>query len=144
MTDKELRKLSRLELLELLLEATEENEKLKEINGKLKEENETAGNIKNLSAATCRVENALKYANELISTLKNTSDELEPTSSKASVEKEKNAPKYISHTDRDIYCRMLCFFAKNEDKLKIFPDDIEYDIKTRIRNILERGRQNNT
>lgn len=35
MTDKELRKLSRLELLELLLEATEENEKLKEINGKL-------------------------------------------------------------------------------------------------------------
>ncbi len=34
MTDKEPRKLSRLELLELLLKATEENEKLKEINGK--------------------------------------------------------------------------------------------------------------
>ena len=49
MTDKELRKLSRLELLELLLEATKENQRLKEKIEKMKIENRTAQNIENLS-----------------------------------------------------------------------------------------------
>ncbi len=144
MTDKELRKLSRLELLELLLEATKENERLKEKNDKLKAENETAQNIENLSAATCQVENALKYASDLVNTLKKASDEFGAADRKVSVVNEKNSVKSISPSDREIYRRMLCFFAENEDKLKVFPNDIEYDVKTRIKNILERGRQNNT
>ena len=41
MTDKELRKLSRLELLELLLEAGKENNKLKEQIARLTAENKT-------------------------------------------------------------------------------------------------------
>ena len=52
MTDKELRKLSRLELLELLLEASKENRKLKEKINRLIAENQTAKNIENLSVVT--------------------------------------------------------------------------------------------
>ena len=51
MTDKELRKLSRLELLELLLEASNENKKLKEKIVALKADIKTAQNIENLSLA---------------------------------------------------------------------------------------------
>lgn len=70
MTDKELKKLSRLELLELLLEVSKENETLKEKIEELKIENEKARSIENLSAATHKIESALKYANTLTGTLK--------------------------------------------------------------------------
>lgn len=138
MTDKELRKLSRLELLELLLEATKENEKLQEKIDKLKEENETARNIENLSAATYQVENALRYASGLIGALKNGTDI--PTISKVKTPVYNNDPSQPqSLSDREIYLRMLCFFAKNDEKLSVFPADIENDVRTRIKSILKKA-----
>ena len=133
MTDKELRKLSRLELLELLLEVSNENKKLKERIEALKNENKTAQNIENLSAATGQVEAALKYANSLIDNLKASTHSESKHSDKR--EKQLNSE---AMTDREIYIRMLRFFAENDEKLSVFPSDIENDVRTRIRSILDR------
>lgn len=132
MTDKELRKLSRLELLELLLEASKENKKLKEEIETLRSEKQTADNIENLSLVTRQVENALKYANNLTDTLKTSSQEPGLPDIKS-----KNPTKTDYHTDSEIYKRMLRFFANNDEKLKVFPSDIENDVRARIKKLLE-------
>ena len=133
MTDKELRKLSRLELLELLLEASKENKKLKEETESLKTENKTAQNIENLSLAARQVESALKYANNLTDNLKNAT-----TESEHAVTKSRTSIKNNSRSDSEIYKRILIFFAKNDEKLSVFPDDIEHDIRMRIKDLTER------
>lgn len=139
MTDKELRKLSRLELLELLLEASKENEKLKEEIEKLKIENKTAQNIENLSVATHKIETALRYANNITDNLKGTSGEYVAER----VIKEKEEPiKAKPLSDKEIYRRILSFFAKNDEKLNVFPSDLENDIRDRIKSILERMKTN--
>lgn len=133
MTDKELKKLSRLELLELLLDVSKENRKLKDYIKKLRADNETAQSIEHLSVITRQVENALEYANNLTRTLEGASDK--PLPSTASVKN--TTVKSDTVSDVDIYRRMLCFFAKNDDKLNVFPADIENDVRERIRSILE-------
>ena len=133
-TDKELRKLSRLELLELLLEASKENEKLKEKIEKLKVDNKTAQSIENLSVATRQVANALKYADSITSALK--------TSSIGSASSSKEGTVKNAQPDREIYKRMLCFFAKNDEKLSVFPADIENDVRERIKSLLEKRTTN--
>lgn len=139
MTDKELRKLSRLELLELLLEASKENKKLKEKVNMLKAENKMTQNIENLSAATRQVENALEYANGLTDVLKTISAEgVLPAKSTPGNARNAEQPKGNATSDREIYRRMLYFFAKNDDKLKVFPEDIENDVRGRIKSILEK------
>ena len=143
MTDKELRKLSRLELLELLLEASRENKKLKEQIEKLKAENKTSENIENLYVITGQVENALRYAN-------NITDTLRPVSGAAALAdnikntNDINKPyrKAEPMSDVELYKRMLRFFAKNDDKLSVFPADVENDIRARIKSILERKKSN--
>lgn len=136
MTDKELRKLSRLELLEMLLAASEENEKLKEQIESLKTENRTAQSIKNLSAITDKAESILNYANSITKSL---------NSKPVTVEKKLPEPtsKITNHdsdnmSDREIYGRMLCFFAKNDNKLEVFPSDLENDVRARINSLLSK------
>lgn len=142
MTDKELRKLSRLELLELLLEASKENKELKDKIERLKLENKTAHNIENLSVATRKVESALKYANSLTSALKNAPKESARSNYydrfNTTEKKETSQIKNSSVSDKEIYKRMLSFFAKNDDKLDVFPDELEYDVRERIKSILEK------
>ena len=133
MTDKELRKLSRLELLELLLEASNENKKLKEKIIMLKAENKSAQNIENLSEVARQVESALKYANSLTDNLKTA---VKYESENTSNQEIQTKPDPMS--DKEIYRRMLSFFAKNDDKLNVFPEDIENDVRARIKSILER------
>lgn len=135
MTDKELRKLSRLELLELLLEASKENEKLKAEIELLKTENKTAYNIENLSEVTRQMENALKYANDLTDNLKGTSAESASAEGRA-------RPEQGASSDREIYKRILSFFARNDDKLDVLPSDIANDVRARIRSLLERKSTN--
>ncbi len=141
MTDKELRKLSRLELLELLLEVSKENRKLKKNIEALKVENSTAQNIRNLSEATLRVENALKYANSLTNTLETTPRTVVSATDTKKIEINTEnkepliKPDYLA--DKEIYIQILCFFAKNDDKLDILPDDIKNSIKMRINEILK-------
>ena len=141
MTDKELRKLSRLELLELLLEVSKENRKLKEKIKLLKEESKTAQNIENLYAITSQVENALRYANSITDNLKAVPGEIAISDKAPTDDTEKNseAPAVCEAVpDKDIYKLMLSFFAKNEDKLSVFPDDIEVIVRGRINSLLER------
>ncbi len=133
MTDKELRKLSRLELLELLLEASNENRNLSEKVDKLKAENKTAESIENLSVVTRQVESALKYAESLTDTLKNVSGDGAVKNSSTNKE---TPVKQAVLTDREIYRRILCFFAENDEKLSVFPDDLGNDVRQRIRSIL--------
>ena len=143
MTDKELKKLSRLELLELLLEASKENRKLKEQIKRLKIENKTTQNIENLSVITEQVENALRYANNLTDTLKTSSGEVTASNiiKQESVTKSSEPrAKTDSTSDVEIYKRMLRFFAENDDKLSVFPTDIENDVRARITSILNQKR----
>lgn len=141
MTDKELRKLSRIELLELLLEVSKENRKLKERIGQLKAENKTAQNIENLYAATRQVESALKYVNSLTNTLEGISREvpqsveLQRYETQTLSEETKN--KSVRTDDKDIYVQILCFFAKNDDKLAVLPDGIRANVITRINELLK-------
>ncbi len=145
MTDKELKKLSRLELLELLLQASEENRKLKKQIDRLNVENRTTQNIENLSVITRQVENALEYANSLTDSLKTTSGEAVPSKNNADNTKTKNNETSVrsgSLSDVEIYRRMLYFFANNDDKLNVFPADIENDVRARIKSILEKRKSN--
>ncbi len=141
MTDKELRKLSRLELLELLLEVSKENESLKEKVEELKAEIQTTQNIENLLMMTSQVENALKYADSLTKTLHNKSAEAAAQSGSAQHE-EAPSVKAGPLSDKEIYRSILCFFANNEDKLSVFPDDIKNDVSMRIRSLLEKRSSN--
>ena len=134
MTDKELRKLSRLELLELLLEATKENQKLKDTIRKMTIENQTAQSIENLSTATHKVESALKYANSLTDTLRGTAKDSPQTNENTSnIHQVKN--------DRDIYWRTMAFFSKNSHLLELLPDDLKNDISERIKEVLQQIRK---
>ena len=133
MTDKELRKLSRLELLELLLEASKENKKLKEQIETLKAENATAQNIRNLSDATLQVENALRYANSLTDNLKGAPHKAVTASNEKS-ERDKNN----SVSDRDIYWRIMGFYSKNSEAVLALPEKLRNDVSDRIQEVLRR------
>ena len=137
MTDKELRKLSRLELLELLLEASKENEKLKEKIEELKIENKTAQNIENLSVATHQIEEALRYANSLTDTLKCTSSD-GYTKTKNHNPESNPLQDASPVSDRDIYWRLMGFYSKNPEALNMLPENIRSSVINRINEILER------
>ena len=144
-TDKELKKLSRLELLELLLQASKENKKLKEQIKKLKLESQTTQNIENLSVITEQVENALRYANSITDTLKTTSgeDPIPKADIRNSTPKDSVTPVTEDRLkDKEIYIRILNFFANNDDKLNTLPNDIANDVRARIKTILERRKSN--
>lgn len=133
MTDKELRRLSRLELLELLLEASKENQQLKEQVERLTVENKTTQNIENLSVITRQVENTLRYANNITDTLKTGSADTVQTDAKASVRATDNRL-----SDKEIYRRILLFFANNDSKLDVFPDELGRDIRERLESLLKK------
>ena len=133
MTDKELRKLSRLELLELLLEASKENKKLKEQIETLKAENATAQNIRNLSDATLQVENALRYANSLTDTLKGA-----PHKAVTVRDENPGREKNNSVSDRDIYWRIMGFYSKNPEAALALPEKLRSDVSERIQEVLRR------
>ncbi len=136
MTEKELRKLSRLELLELLLDASRENEKLKEKIKQMELENRTAHNIEALYDTTCLLETTLASANKLTENLKNKKQvEIPVKANPREIVPDKRLPVSIRRkpvSDKDLYCRMLHFFSLSRDALQIFPADIARDITTRV------------
>ena len=136
MTDKELRKLNRLELLELLLEASKENKKLKEQIKQLQLENKTTQNIENLSVITGQMETALRYANNITDTLRPSSKVTDNGKDNGAVSRPDTKAQPLS--DVEIYKRMLLFFANNDEKLSVFPDDIKDLVRARLRSIRER------
>lgn len=133
MTDKELRRLSRLELLELLLEASKENQQLREQVERLTVESKTSQHIENLSVITRQVENTLKYANDITDTLKTSSADAVPTSVKLDANTADNRL-----SDKEIYRRILLFFANNDSRLDVFPDELGRDIRERLKSLLKK------
>lgn len=141
MTDKELRKLSRLELLELLLEVSRENEKLKEKLERIKTENDAAKSIENLSVTTKQVSNVLEYANSLTDVLRKTTQEVVTAGTKNQDKNTKTErtpeEKQTAVSDRNLYWRIMSFYAKNDKALNILPSDISSDVRNRIQGILK-------
>ena len=141
MTDKELKKLSRLELLELLLEASKENKKLKEKIKKMTSENEASKSIENLVATTKQASDILGYANKLVETMKNApadTENIRPVKeSKPGSDNSKN------YTDRNLYLNIMNYYARNNEALEALPTELKNDITKRIKEILE-NRKNNS
>ena len=71
MTDKELKKLSRIELLELLLKESRENERLREELEQIKKENTIEKSAEYLDGASQQLGEALEKVSEIISNLGN-------------------------------------------------------------------------
>ncbi len=167
MTDRELKKLSRLELLEILLEESKENERLRNIldetekkNGSLYLDDETAKLTQQLNCA-------LQEANKLVYELKNISrvntkaennalvsdEKSEDAGQKASAASEntvtqvnKQSPasgegaKNDVVSDVKLYCQIMRYYAANETALASLPADLQKDVRTRIRGIVSAGK----
>lgn len=123
MTERELKKLSRLELLELLLEASTENQALKERIEKLTVELQMAEGIQQLSETTRQVESALKYANNLTAWMK-------AVGSGGSADRALPSPEF---PDAELYRHILRFFANNRQQLSALPLELQVIIEERIK-----------
>lgn len=114
MADKDLKKLSKLEILELLLEQTKEKETLKEELSKLKKETERQDRLLEL-------ENTVKEMSVIV---------------KRTFEKQNTYTDFYA-PDKDIYCRLLIFLVADENNFALLPEDLQRDIKLRIRGVLD-------
>lgn len=133
MTDKELRKLSRLELLELLLEASKENERLRDELKALEADNEAAQKIRDLTEVASQLENALRYANGLAEALRSAPYKPDGASGGNISHGKTDSP-----SDGDIYGRVMAFYSKNPEALQLLPEKLRNDVSKRIKNVLER------
>ncbi len=168
MTEKDLKKLSRLELLELLLEESKENERLREILDKTEKENSPEYTESGLSQLTHQLNGALSEVNKLVYDLRQMrrenitveNIELAPVK-KVSVTRQSypTVPdKSASHqqtqipvmdenvknaiiSDRKLYWRLMHFYSQNEMALAFLPPDIQEDVRTRLRGIINAGKQ---
>lgn len=138
MNEKELRKLKRLEILELLLEQSAINEKLKQELFELRNKNNASELTENLEKMISQMNSALDNVNHITDNLQNMS-------------KEETGPEYIENkndkyvpfqqendtvTNKNLYGRIMYFFWQNEDVLSSFPDELQKDIRTKLRGIL--------
>lgn len=139
MTDKELRKLSRLELLELLLEAGKENGRLKDEVSRLEIENKTSQNIENLSVMIRQLEDSISKVNGLADALKNVSA---GTVAAGGIKADNVKSESDGATDAEIYKRLLVFFATNEEKTDMLPTDIAEVVRGRIKSLLDKRKPN--
>lgn len=135
MTDRELKKLSRLELLELLLEVSKENEDLKAKVKKLESENEAAESIEKLSVAASHLNIALEYARGITDSLsknpRSSTENETPVYYRASEEKTK------AREDAELYCSIMSYYAKNREAFDSLPEELRNSVKNRIIVIFE-------
>lgn len=151
MTDKELKKLSRLELLELLLTESRENERLKEELEKVKQENTVEKSARQLNETSDKLESALQKMSSMISelgevrekecvivkqavvsqpvsTVEQAFDDLSSVEHKPSAYSE-------HHEDFDIYKNLLVFYISNPQSLDILPNELRQSVINRIEEI---------
>lgn len=163
MTDKELKKLSRLELLEILLEESKENERLREMLNKNEKENSHGYSEGALTQLTEQLNGALSEVNRLADDLRYMrrdnitveniaaapSKELNADRQSYPTPPERSAPQVHTQTpvmdentkkaiisDRKLYWRLMHFYSKNEMALAFLPPDIQEDVRTRLRGIM--------
>lgn len=159
MTDKELKKLSRLELLEILLEESKENERLRTELQKKSDEYAISQSIKNLSSIADKMTSSLETIDAIAPYLQkiaitNESVKAEGSQSVCENPQQKEAAqqnqsptkneipnpdldgKTVVISDRELYIRIMRFFSKNEFVLAVLPTELQNDIKYRLRGIL--------
>ena len=133
MTEKELKKLIRLELLELLLEASNENHELKNRIEKLTTNLDTARSIEQLSTAIDQVEKVLAQANRLSDTATAVLPAVIPQSGASGAEASSPTP-----LDKAIYERLLLFYSENAPLLAALPLELQIAIKERTPSVLNK------
>ena len=132
MTEKELKKLSRLELLELLLEASTENHELKNRIDKLTADLDTAHHIEQLSTAIDQVEKVLAQVSHLSNTATAAPSAIpQPVASGA----EAAGPALL---DKTIYEHLLLFYSENAPLLAALPLELQIAIKERAPHVLNK------
>ena len=127
MTEKELKKLSRLELLELLLEVGSENQELKQRVEKLNKEIETARQIERLSDTITQAKSVLKDVNRL-ATSTSCADSI------TALVAEAPEPSLL---DKEIYRCLLRFYAEDKTQLSALPLELKIAIEERMVSVLE-------
>lgn len=153
MTDKELRKLSRLELLELLLKESSENQKLREELNKLKSENKIEKTAERLTETADNLDSSIQNIENYVAIIQNLIAEKNTESAKDSeAESENEVIEETENTDipesdiqkqkknskdADIYRRFMQFFYYNRNNLVFLPDDLREDVTRRLSEIME-------
>ncbi len=147
MTDKELKKLSRLELLELLLKESKEKEKMKAELEKLRAEKGLISTAKYLQDTASQIDSSLQNANALTDALKKivsaeglksitqAADTCSSAPKKASVPDTKSSGE---STDSRLYKRLLLFFSRNSQALSHLPQELQEDIVKRLTEITKK------
>lgn len=159
MTEKELKKLSRLELLEILLEESKENEKLRQELQEKSDENIMTQSIRDLSLMADKMNSALNKADALTKDLQKIAKDgitvtavaaenreakpaqkigvqSYPTPPRKEAAPVKQEDKTVILSDRNLYWRLMRYYSQNEMALAFLPPDIQNDIKARLRGIL--------
>lgn len=130
MTDKELRKLSRLELLELLLDVSQQNRVLEEKVKKLTVENENAKSIENLAVTTRQVNDMLGYAAALTGSVKTDGEVIRARVQPVTIATSNPVSK--KQTDKSVLARLIDFYEENDSALENLPDELKKEITDRI------------
>lgn len=136
MTDKELKKLSRLELLEMLLRLSQENKQLKEALMQSKSDAATKRTSNHISNTAKQLDVVLENAKRLTGKLGNLADN--PPSPKLSTLSITTLfpDKAGQNKDIDIYKRLMLFFANNPNALYSIDEGLRVDIVNRIKEII--------
>ena len=134
MTDKELRKLSRLELLELLLKESKENRELKAELEKIKSVEKTTEQLKETAA---QFDTSMQNAESLVAMLRKLVFGEGAAEASGSGTKTKDnlytASRKKVLTDIDIYRRLMVFFSRDADALSLLPDRLREDVIRRLK-----------
>lgn len=136
MTEKELKRLNRLEILELLLEQSKLNEDLKQELDELKKQNDAANSVGRLEEMIVQMNSALDSVGNITRNLQKSPTE-EHRSEKKDQKNKENASEQEKTvvTNKNLYGRIMYFFWQNEDSLSLLPVDLQNDIKIKLRGI---------
>ncbi len=141
MTDKELKKLSRLELLELLLAESRENDRLRAEIERLDDKQAVEKSAQHLNEAAKQLDSALEKVLSMMphgnnsptddSCKDSATSHNEVPAEQADSEKEK-AEAAHNLVDYNIYKKLIIFFKKNPYALSVLPDDLHQEVSDRI------------
>lgn len=152
MTEKELKKLNRLELLELLLSEIRDNERLRIENERLRNDataNETAlGSLSEITEISKQLTYALGVAQKLSSYASENyargkaapSVKQDYPSATAEKEADKGLMKRVQ-SDRELYWRIMGYYNSHSEAMDPLPDDIRSDAELRLKGINDAKQQ---
>lgn len=144
MTDKELKKLSRLELLELLLIESHENQKLKHQLDRIQRDHAMALSVEQLNESSHQLQSALEQVLSLSDSLDKSLAQISESSNRApspaapKEPEEPQPPAKAENIDAAIYKSIISFFIDTPDAIFIFPDHLRQALTNRLKEIREK------